>query len=170
MELKEIDEMDGNYFIDECGNVTSRPRQGAFGKSLKQQKSQYGYFRVILYKDRKAIAKTIHRLVATAFLSNPDNLPQINHKDGNKENNHVSNLEWCTSSYNIRHAFRMGLSKSHTPKGADHPLSKLTDEKVVEMRRLRTEKKLTQKELSEIFGVSPGVVQAVVNRKAWKHI
>ena len=77
-------------------------------KSLKNSKEQIlrprvngkGYLDVILCKDRKRKHMTVHRLVANAFLQNPDNLPVINHIDENKQNNFVSNLEWCTYSYN----------------------------------------------------------------------
>lgn len=55
---------------------------------------------------------TLHILVALAFVDNPNNLPEVNHKDGNKENNHYSNLEWCTRAYNIEHCHRLGLRSS----------------------------------------------------------
>ena len=55
---------------------------------------------VILCKNYKTVARTVHRLVANAFIPNPDNLPEVNHKDENKLNNHADNLEWCSSSYN----------------------------------------------------------------------
>lgn len=65
-----------------------------------------GYLQVYLYKDGKRKFCKIHRLVASAFLDNPDNLPQVNHKDENKTNNNVENLEWCTSKYNCNYGTR----------------------------------------------------------------
>lgn len=69
-----------------------------------------GYTSVGLCKDGVHSVIRLHRVVAQAFLDNPDNLPQINHKDGNKTNNAVSNLEWCTASYNQLHAYKTGLN------------------------------------------------------------
>jgi hypothetical protein len=64
-----------------------------------------GYITVILYKNYKIKALRVHRLVAEAFIPNPDNLPEVNHKDENPMNNEVSNLEWCNRSYNINYRF-----------------------------------------------------------------
>ena len=70
------------------------------GRILKPQKDKYGYLTIPLYKEGKIKRFLVHRLVAEAFLPNSDNLPLINHKDENKTNNIVSNLEWCDSKYN----------------------------------------------------------------------
>ena len=69
----------------------------------------YMYVTKVLAKKKKHYL--IHRLVASAFIENPDNLPEVNHKDGNKQNNNVLNLEWCSPSYNRLHAYRSGLAK-----------------------------------------------------------
>lgn len=71
-------------------------------------------YHVELWKDNKRQVKMIHRLVAETFIPNPDGKPQVNHKDGNRMNNSVENLEWCTCSENSNHAYKTGLSK---PKG-----------------------------------------------------
>lgn len=76
-------------------------------KEMKQRKGKNGYFDVFLYnKVSKRKIFMIHRLVALAFIPNPYNLPQVNHKDENKQNNNVSNLEWCSKSYNINYGTR----------------------------------------------------------------
>lgn len=64
----------------------------------------WGYYKVNLYKDGKAKGFFIHRLVANAFIDNPNNLPQVNHKDENKQNNNINNLEWCDNRYNTRYS------------------------------------------------------------------
>lgn len=70
-----------------------------------------GYKQVFISVNGKRYVRYIHRLVAECFIPNPDELPEINHKDGNKANNDATNLEWCTSSYNKRHAIQTGLKK-----------------------------------------------------------
>ena len=68
-----------------------------------------GYYKVGLYRNGKAKNFKIHRLVAEAFIPNPNNYPQVNHIDGHKNNNCVDNLEWCDNSYNMKEAYRIGL-------------------------------------------------------------
>ena len=103
---KDISDYEGIYQVSTLGRVRSLDRvgrQGHFlnGVILRQQLSKTGYYYVIL-KDGKSREKTmkVHRLVATAFLDNKENYPIINHKDENKTNNIVENLEWCTYRYN----------------------------------------------------------------------
>lgn len=87
------------------------------------------YCRVSIRINNKSKAFSVHRLVAKAFIPNPENKPQVNHIDGNKENNHVSNLEWCTNAENGKHAFDTGLrSKEKCSRNA--ALRKLTEEQV----------------------------------------
>lgn len=81
------------------------------GKVLKQFKSKEGYMKVTLSYKYKLVPKTVHKLVAEAFLDNPNNYPVINHINGNKLDNSVNNLEWCTYEHNNKEAFRLGLNK-----------------------------------------------------------
>ena len=99
---KDIEGYEGLYKVSNMGNVKSLNyrRTGKEG-ILKALKNRGGYLYVNLYKDGICKRCTIHRLVAIAFISNPDNLPEVNHKDENKSNNVISNLEWCSSSYNL---------------------------------------------------------------------
>ena len=83
------------YFVNEKGEI-----MGKMGKILRPAHNKSGYKMVILRKNNRSFAKTVHRIVAETFIENPGNLPEVNHKDENKENNAVENLEWCTHSYN----------------------------------------------------------------------
>lgn len=93
---KDIDGYDGFYQVSNLGNVrSSKTKQNIYYSDTNK-----GYFRVNLYKNKKRKSYSIHRLVAEYFLDNPNNYPCVNHKDCNKKNNRVDNLEWCTYKYN----------------------------------------------------------------------
>lgn len=100
---KQIKGYEGLYEVSNCGNIYSKISH----KCLKQMTDKYGYLYVNLYKENKLYHKTVHRLVAEAFIPNTDNLPQVNHKDENKINNIVSNLEWCNNYYNLNYGNRL---------------------------------------------------------------
>lgn len=97
-----------NYMVSNLGRVKSLNYNGT-GKEqiMKQHKAAGGYLRIKLFKNKIPKSILVHRLVAMTFIPNPDNLPQINHKDENPENNCVENLEWCTSKYNINYGTRI---------------------------------------------------------------
>ena len=101
-----------NYFIRSDGKViNSRNKEKALRDSTD------GYSIVDLYKNGNRSTKRVHRLVGEAFVPNPDNKPDINHKDGNKHNNSFDNLEWATKSENMIHAYQTGLNKPHATYG-----------------------------------------------------
>lgn len=106
----------GNYVVYSDGRVFSKK----YAKFMVCPKNKDGYHVV---KVPKPIG--LHRLVATCFKANKMNYPQVNHKDGNKSNNNIKNLEWCTSKHNIQHAYDTGLIKN-IKRGADHSWAKLT--------------------------------------------
>lgn len=104
-DLREIPGFKG-YYISQNGNVYSNHKNKELHKMiLKEDKD--GYYEVGLYKNKKRYFRRVHRLVLEAWSSNPNNLFQVNHKDGNIKNNNVDNLEWCTLEYNIQHSFRV---------------------------------------------------------------
>lgn len=105
-EWRPVKGYEGLYEVSNMGRVKSLHRSQ--GIILKQGTS-HGYMKVGLHKNGTCSTKKVHRLVATAFIRNPNNYEFVNHKDGNKKNNTVDNLEWCTRSYNMRHAYHNGL-------------------------------------------------------------
>lgn len=110
-EWRDIEGYEGFYQVSNLGRVKSLARvvMRSDGKPnpVNEKILKYGmnrdYCAVVLCKDRKKKMYKVHRLVAMAFLSNPHNLPEVNHKDENKKNNCVDNLEWCTSKYNTNY-------------------------------------------------------------------
>ena len=105
-----------NYQVSNFGRIMSL-NYGRTGKSklLIPVENKYGYMVVLFYKNGKRKMYRVHRLVAEIFLSNPNNLPQVNHKDENKKNNNADNLEWCTCEYNQNFGSRNErISKSKT--------------------------------------------------------
>src|SRR3954463_14262904 len=97
---KDIKDYEGLYQISNLGNVRDVKR----GKSRKVTRNCRGYGWVSLTKDKGQKAFSVHRLVAIHFIPNPGNLPQVNHKNLNRMDNAVVNLEWCDQSHNVRHA------------------------------------------------------------------
>ena len=111
---KPIQEFNGEYEVSNLGRVRSMKRYyGMVGRIMPQTIQRTGYYAVTFHMNNKAYCRKVHRLVIEAFTPNPDNLPTINHIDGNKLNNHVSNLEWCTYQANMQHAVRTGLTHPH---------------------------------------------------------
>lgn len=96
---KDIEGYEGSYAVNELGQVWSYRKEDIKAQGINTS----GYPVVGLYKNNIRTMYTVHRLVAKAFIPNPDNLPQINHKDEDKTNNNVDNLEWCTAEYNVRY-------------------------------------------------------------------
>lgn len=108
---KDVKGYEGKYQISSNGFVKSLNfNHTGKEKRLKNKINRKGYCYVTLYQDGKQSYPGIHRLVAETFLPNPNNLEQVNHIDGNKKNNNVENLEWCTNLENMKHADRTGLS------------------------------------------------------------
>lgn len=124
------------------------------GHVLKQHDNGYGYLRVQFVVNRKHIYRYVHRLVAETFLPNPDNLPQINHKDNDRANNCVDNLEWCTSEYNIAYREKYGTSAA---EAVGRPLF------AVNLTTLEVSRFCSQLEAGREFGISAEHINRVIN-------
>jgi hypothetical protein len=132
--------------------------------TYKQSTNPDGYFIVCANREKIIIPKTVHRLVALAWHKKPPWATQVNHIDGNKTNNHFTNLEWCTCKENIQHASKLGLR----PHGEGHAWAKLNEAQVREIKKLLG--KVSRSTIAERYGVSKGAIQCIANGKSWKHI
>ena len=110
----------------------------------------------------------IHRLVAIAFIENPYNKKTVNHKDGNKLNNHVSNLEWATRSEQELHAFKNNLKQS--VKGEKHRAAKLKEYQVIEIFNLCKNSGLNNTEISKLYNISDSMVCCIKYKRHWKYL
>ena len=123
-----------------------------------------GYKFYQLYKEKKMYNKPVHQLVADAFLERKDNHDTVNHIDGNKHNNIVSNLEWCTNSYNHEHATRTGLK----PKGEKVGTSKLNNTCVSAIKRMLNDG-ISHGVIAKWFGVSRPTISLINIGATWKN-
>lgn len=108
--LKPIKGYKGLYSVSNMGGIYSHPKHNREGKWIRQCNKVYRYIRIGLSKNAKSQCHSMHRLVAEAFLPNPDNKPSVNHKDGDKTNCRADNLEWTTNYQNIQHSADTGLN------------------------------------------------------------
>jgi hypothetical protein len=172
IEWRSVEEFDGYYEISSNGEVKSLGRW-VKGKGNSQQwrdgriltpikDTKNGYFQVGLCIDRKISTRFVHRLLGIAFIPNPLNLPQINHKDGNKNNNDLNNLEWCTHQENIKHS-RDVLKKCI---GEDNGNAKLTNEQVKEIRKIEG----TLKYKANKYNVSISCIHRVMTGEVYPNV
>lgn len=142
-------------------------------RNIKTQniKSQYisstGYYMISVSVKNKSKPKRVHRLLAQTFIPNPENLPMINHKDGNKLNNSLDNLEWCNQLGNMQHAFATGLVNN---TGANNGMAKLNEDQVREIKSLLKAGMSQYKIAAHIGGISRSCVMNIKNRGQWKNV
>ncbi|AXQ62742.1 HNH endonuclease [Bacteroides phage PhiCrAssBcn17] len=162
--MEELKSIGNNYSVSIDGRVYSHKRN----KYLQQRVGPRGYMMVNLSIGGKCKTFTVHRLVATAWIPNPNNKEQINHIDGDKTNNSVNNLEWCTSSQNVIHAFDTGLKIPS--KGLVTKNGRFNDEDIAEIRRLYNEEHLSQYKIASIYNVTRSAIQQILNNSTYKGV
>ncbi len=153
-----------DYAVDQNGNVIYIRQRYI----LKHSKNKHGYMSVCLSNKK---TKTVHRLVAKTFINNEFNKPQVNHIDGNKANNCVKNLEWCTRDENMKHAVKNLLTKTNkrhiSSTGQNNSQAKLSPKDIFDIRSCKA---MTNLELANIYNVSVSNISSIRNRNSWKHI
>lgn len=179
-EIFKVIPMFPDYEVSNCGRVKTRKRKIRYTHAITKKehfreseerflKVHYnnltGYKFYQLYKDKKMKNKPIHQLVANAFIKEIKGLDFINHKDGNKHNNILDNLERCTREYNHKHATESGLMA----KGERIGTSKLTDN-IVHAIKWFLNKGVSHTELASAFKISRPTISIIKAGKSWKHI
>lgn len=158
----------GKYTVHKDGRIIShyngKPLTISLYKPNKQGK-KIVYPRVRLCIDGKGKWFALHRIIAECYIPNPENLPHINHKDGNRLNNSVENLEWCSHLQNIRHAQEHNLN----PKGERQGIAVATEEIVRRIRSLRRGG-MSYKDIAELVKLKRRTVEAIGSYQNWKHI
>ncbi len=176
MEIKDVVGFEKLYTVSEYGDIMSLPRTAKHSdrntirkvpaKKISKWSNHRGYELVSLHKDSKKIGIPVHIIVAKAFIPNPENKPEVNHKDGNKKNNYVSNLEWVTRKENNDHS--LYILGNHMA-GEAHYKAKLTVETVLKMRETFTNGLYSMAAVGRMFGVNNKDHAAnIIKNKIWK--
>ena len=153
----------GRIFTESSHGKPNNPAIMRPARSFDYRRGTKEYYKTAL--DGRTIV--VHRIIALAWIPNPEGKPFVNHINGNKADNRAENLEWCTTSENMLHAYRTGLEKKQL--GENHHAAKLTEEKVRRFKRewaMRPRLK-TRKEYAEEFGVSEATIKDIVRGKSW---
>lgn len=153
----EISDFKGLYSVSKEGHVFSISRQ-----KVMSPYNVNGYHMLVLQKDKSKKRMLVHRIVAQTFLKNKNNFPQVNHKDGNKTNNNVSNLEWCTASENKKHSWRIGTSKitakflestSRNRLKAIDKITKYHENDIIKIGKIRETQGIGSRKISKLLNI-----------------
>lgn len=158
--------LDGRYSVTPAGVVHSLTGKRGPRYTMKTRANRYGYVVVALFDGKRYLYALVHRLVALAHLPAPALAGmQVNHRDGDKSNNHVDNLEWCSSAENHRHAFETGLRRGNS--GAAHPMRKLSPHAIAAIRTTYASGSVSQSALAARHGVSASQIGRIVRNERW---
>jgi len=178
--MKDIPGYENRYAVTQDGNVWSHRKETPVGENggvrvdgdcwlaLSMHNRGKGYYRIAL-SDSNGQRKMwlVHRLVAMAYIDNPDDLPFVNHRNGITTDNRVENLEWCDASGNARHAFDSNLVRVPNQSGAANSQAKLTAGDVRRIRNMAADG-IGDTEISRLTGVNRSAVKDITKYKTWK--
>ncbi len=172
---KPITGFEGLYEVSDLGRVKSLERDVLKWDGKRKVDSRIlglskkgGYQSIGLWSNGILKTKMVHRLVAMAFIPNPLNKKQVNHKNGIKNDNRVVNLEWCTPKENSHHAWKIGLQKQG--KGESHPSATIDEKTALEIKEMCKNGSYTKREIALMFGTTYSVVREIYRNKTWRHL
>ena len=169
-EWRDIPGYEGLYQVSSIGRVRSFVSwRGKVDRIMVGSRHSDGYWQVSLRKGGKRTTRKVHVFVLAAFVGPVPNGMEINHINGNKQDNRLENLEYCSRSENLLHSYRV-LDRKRAHNAGEKGNSRLIESDVRRIRYLFGTGKYTKKELGDMFGIRPGTVQAIVHRRRWKHI
>lgn len=148
--------------------VNSKKKYLDYWREKKLCTHQFGYWMMqTKTKASKTTDTRVHRIICRLFVENPHNYNIVNHKDGNKKNNHYTNLEWCTIKMNVNHALDNNFRDTARGTRIKHAI--LNDNLVVEIFKLKS-KCLFNEDIGDMLNVSKSVICSVLSRRSWKHV
>lgn len=161
-----LDGKPSSYLVSSRGIIVNTDyRMSGQSCILKQTTNRYGYKTVCLYSDKIRKTYKVHRLVALAFIPNPLNLKEVNHINGNKNDNSVGNLEWCDRTQNMRHAVKYGLH--YALKGEEHPGALCSNEQAHAVCKYLEEGLLPIYEISKKTGVKRETISRILHKRSF---
>lgn len=181
---KDIPGYEGFYKISSIGIVIGLERYGNMpannglkiikGRQIKGYICNHGYKEITLSKNGKREKFLLHRLLGMLFFPNPENKRTINHKDGNKLNNDLKNLEWATDSENLFHAYRLGLKKvtedmKEKIRGENNNKAKLSVKDIIDIRA-KLAYGMRQIDIAKFYNITQGTVSDINREKTWMHL
>lgn len=169
---KDVPSYEGYYQASNLGRIRSydriilRPKGNYLkkGRILKPQNGTNGYHVISLRKNKIGGTVSLHRIIASTFIPNPENKKCVNHINGNKKDNNINNLEWTTYSENIKHAFKNKLNKGL--KGEKKPISKLKNKEVLDIKKMLG-KGLTNVEIAKTYNVDARTISCIKTGVSW---
>lgn len=174
-EWKDVEGYEGIYQVSNLGRLKSLERivhskkwdRREPSKILSPPQLKSGYLIASLHKEGKTKSVLLHRLIAKAFIPNPNNLPQVNHKDGNKQNNMIDNLEWVSAQDNIIHAYTNNLM--HPAHGIKINVGHFVEEDIRNIRRMALTG-MSQRKIAAEYGVHQGSIWLILKGKTYRWV
>lgn len=174
-EWKQIQDLPVDYYyVSSKGRIKTVDHIDCLGRKkkghvVKQSFDKYGYKRLTFHlavSGKEVFCnKLIHRLVAIAFIDNPENLCQVNHIDGDKTNNDVKNLEWCTAKQNVQHSITTGLRKT----GEDTRQARFTNAEVLNIRNLLANG-VSQAQIAKMYKCPYSTIKNIARKRSWRYL